>query len=234
MKLKPIYAIVVLIITINLWAKEQSSFAIKDLKLYQFNDVGQSLGSFAIGSITTPESIAKIHFENATLEKNTASKTIGKLNIDSGIYDYNTKVSALVGYLMQCIIGCLVKANSDNSILNLVSDYAEIKDGTFVYSGNVKLHYEDLHLTADSLTIYLDNKQLEKIYVEGSPIHIKDTTSLEASANTLTFVEKTQLLAMHGTPVKLTHNGNKFSGNKIDYDVSNKKVLIKQHIPLYH
>ncbi|RJQ47482.1 MAG: lipopolysaccharide transport periplasmic protein LptA [Gammaproteobacteria bacterium] len=108
--------------------------------------------------------------------------------------------------------------------INIEADTAEIDDkkGISIYRGNVVVTQGTLRLDADIVTAYTPDRQLQKVVAEGNPARYKQRPDkkdedMRARARRMEYYANTgQLILYEGA--HLWHEGNEFSGNRIEYD----------------
>lgn len=114
-----------------------------------------------------------------------------------------------------------ITVNADNARLDDIA-------GTAVYTGQVEIRQNQTVMTADRVVLYRNDSGLDRIEAEGSPARYQQPADSEggatdararrilysASENTLTFERN----------AVIEQDGNRFSGDLIHYDTSNRVV----------
>lgn len=109
-------------------------------------------------------------------------------------------------------------------------DMAE-KSGISTYSGNVKLEQGSIKINADSITVYTQDKKLQRIIATGAPALFsqqpdKNSNEVIASAQLVEYSSIHGKLILSGD-AKMKQGANSFSGNKIEYDTINDVLSAK-------
>lgn len=109
-------------------------------------------------------------------------------------------------------------------------DMAE-KSGISTYSGNVKLEQGSIKINADSITVYTQDKKLQRIIATGAPARFsqqpdKKSDEVFASAELVEYSSTDGKLILQGN-AKMQQGANLFSGNKIEYDTINDTLSAK-------
>ncbi len=101
-------------------------------------------------------------------------------------------------------------------------------DGTNHYKGNVVLLRGALQIRADSILLYTKGKQLQRAVAEGNPVHLtqENTTGgdpMKAESEYMEYLPQSEIIELKGKAL-LWRAGNKFSGDKIRYDLKEQTV----------
>jgi lipopolysaccharide export system protein LptA len=114
--------------------------------------------------------------------------------------------------------------------ITIEADKAEINDREqiSIYVGNVVLTQGGLKIRADLMTIYLKDKELQKVVAEGNPARYE-----QARANEETIYGKSQRLDYAADTgqlffvrnAEIWQGENRFSGERILYDLNTEKVV---------
>ncbi len=112
----------------------------------------------------------------------------------------------------------------------LEADKAEIDDkkGVSVYTGSVKLTRGVLTVLADTLTVYRNKQELQKIIAVGAPVHLHQAASAttketRAEGRRAEYDPKSGDVLLLENAV-LQQDRNEFSGNEIRYNVNSEFV----------
>ncbi|MCL4316472.1 MAG: lipopolysaccharide transport periplasmic protein LptA [Gammaproteobacteria bacterium] len=108
--------------------------------------------------------------------------------------------------------------------INIEADTVEIDDkkGISIYRGNVVVTQGSIRLDADIATAYTPGRQLQKVVAEGNPARYKQRPDnkeedVRAKAQRMEYYATSGQLKLY-EDAHLWHEGNEFSGNRIDYD----------------
>ncbi len=115
--------------------------------------------------------------------------------------------------------------------INIEADSVEIDDkkNISIYTGNVVVTQGTIRLDADIVTAYTPDKQLQKIVAEGDPVRYqqrpdKKDEDMRAKAQRMEYYATSgKLILQDGA--HLWHEGNEFSGNRIEYDTRADVVI---------
>jgi len=118
-------------------------------------------------------------------------------------------------------------AASENEI-HIEADKVEMdeKSGTSSYIGNVKLSQDNLTIHAETLTVYADKSSLSKIIAIGKPARFdqaataKSPNPVSAEAKRIEYNAIALSLKLTSN-VELRHGENRFTGEKVQYDIRN-------------
>lgn len=103
------------------------------------------------------------------------------------------------------------------------------KRGVTIYSGNVQMRQGSMELDADSLTIYHEARDADKIVAEGNPAKMRQRPKLDeglvhAHANVITYFRHKELIHLR-TAARLTRDdGTLVTGDSIDYFIAEELV----------
>ena len=115
--------------------------------------------------------------------------------------------------------------------INIEADHAELDDqsGVTQYKGKAILTQGTLKITGDIITFYYDkNKQLQKAVAVGNPATYQQVekvgeTPVRAKSLQMEYYAKKQKVYLLGKG-HVWQNGNEFTGNKIEYDITRNVV----------
>jgi lipopolysaccharide export system protein LptA len=117
--------------------------------------------------------------------------------------------------------------------IHIRADAAELNENTgiAIYRGEVRMDQGTLRVTADTMTIELDNERVVKITAEGQRAHYqqqlkKDESEVLADARTIVYYTQEERVELIGQAY-LTQDGNEFTGEVIKYDIRAGKVDAK-------
>lgn len=110
------------------------------------------------------------------------------------------------------------------------ADSARLDDmtGTATYTGEVLVRQGNTRLEADKVVLYRDDQGLTRIEAEGEPARYQQPATegsgrTDASARRITYSAPDSRLIFEEQAV-IEQNGNRFSGNRIDYDSTQRVV----------
>ena len=103
------------------------------------------------------------------------------------------------------------------------------------YSGRAEVTQGSLLLKADTIDVFSQKRQVDKVIATGSAEQLahyqqaqpKQTRFIQAQAKTITYLIDRQLVRLKGK-AHLIQGFDSFSGGSLDYDIKNDKVLLKR------
>ncbi|MBC7193588.1 lipopolysaccharide transport periplasmic protein LptA [Marinobacter sp.] len=114
--------------------------------------------------------------------------------------------------------------------IRVKADSARLDDmtGTATYTGDVLVQQGDTRLEAARVVLYRNEQGLTRIEAEGNPAHYQQPASdgtgkTNARALRITYSSADNRLVFEEQAV-IEQNGNRFSGNRIDYDSTQRVV----------
>ncbi len=115
--------------------------------------------------------------------------------------------------------------------INIEADHAQLDDKTGItqYKGRAILTQGTLRIDGDIITFYYDtNRKLKKVVAQGKKAKYQQVqkpgeTPVKAEALQMEYYTGTQKIHLMGQGF-VWQNGNKFSGNRIDYDIERNIV----------
>jgi len=114
--------------------------------------------------------------------------------------------------------------------IQIEADRVNIDDrkGVSSYSGNVTLTQGSMQVKADKVTVYTDERRLNRVVATGNPAHFKqrpDNSKQDVSANakSVEFDATTGLLTLKNS-AELRQGLNHFQSNSIEYETRNDLV----------
>lgn len=137
-----------------------------------------------------------------------------------------------VAALLACLLPATVLALPDDrdQPINITADTAirDEKQGFTVYSGNVHMIQGSLDIVADTLTIYHEKEQADKIVAEGKPAKMQQRPAVgeplvKARANIIEYykIEDKVHLKINAF---ITQDGSSVTGDSIDYFITEQLV----------
>lgn len=114
--------------------------------------------------------------------------------------------------------------------IHIEADQVDIDDrsGVSAYSGNVLLTQGSIRLKADSIVVHTQNREVVRVLANGQPASFrqkpkKDEEDVVASALQLEYLAREGRLILI-RQASLLQGPNKFSGNRIEYDLKQNYV----------
>jgi len=114
--------------------------------------------------------------------------------------------------------------------MTVMSDRAELdrKTGIVIYQGHVVLVQGTLRIDADRLTVYRSGNLLERAIAEGEPAHYQQQVTAgkpltKAEGLRIDYLAGAREITLTGN-ARLEQDGNLFSGEKIQYDMTKETV----------
>ena len=102
------------------------------------------------------------------------------------------------------------------------------KKQTSIYTGNVILKQGDIEVNANTITVYTEQGQLQRVIAEGDPVNYRQKQQgqedIRAVSKRMEYDTESKRLLLLGS-AELWQGGNRFSGNRIQYDVEQEKVI---------
>lgn len=158
--------------------------------------------------------------------KNKSEKKHDKNNIK--LYVLLCSFYAAIIFYCQSV---LALPSDENQPIQIQADKAEFneKNGTAIYTGDVKIKQGTLKVIADVVTIYRNANGVETIVAVGKPAHYRqkpeeNKADVFAHAKTIEYHVQKEIIKLIDD-AKLEQEGNTFTGQKIDYFM--KKQLVK-------
>jgi lipopolysaccharide export system protein LptA len=133
--------------------------------------------------------------------------------------------------LLYCLsAGVSASTEDTRQPINIEADRAEISElkGTSTYSGHVVLNQGGIEVKADTVTVYANEGQLQRITAEGQPVQYRQQRPGEEDIHGVSqrmeyTADGRQLLLLDDA--ELWQGGNRFSGNRIHYDPKSERVI---------
>tara|TARA_R110002110_G_scaffold91264_2_gene237630 strand:+ start:256179 stop:256841 length:663 start_codon:yes stop_codon:yes gene_type:complete len=102
------------------------------------------------------------------------------------------------------------------------------KEGVTVYSGSVQMNQGSMHIEADTLTIYHDADQADKIVAEGNPAKLRQRPDAEkgpvyARANVIEYYQLEEKVHFKDN-ARIEQDGAMVAGDSIDYFIAEQLV----------
>lgn len=126
----------------------------------------------------------------------------------------------------------LAFANNDDTQqpIHIEADQAEISErqGMMTYTGHVLLRQGGIELRADTVVVYSKDGELQRITAEGQPVHYSQQAGAEKEikgvSQRMEYRARDKRLLLLGN-AEFWQGGNRFSGNRIQYDPEAERVI---------
>jgi len=134
--------------------------------------------------------------------------------------------------LISCVFSTLVLASNDDSQqpVHIEADRAEIDEalGIMTYTGHVIVRQGGIEMRADKVVVYSKEGELQRITAQGQPAHYlqerADGKIVKGSSQRMEYnANSKQVLLLD--KAQFWQGGNRFSGNRIQYDPDAERVL---------
>lgn len=136
----------------------------------------------------------------------------------------------LIAVTLFCCTTLTSHAEPKPSPITIEADHAMLneKKGISTYTGNVVLSQDDISFSADEIKVHSINGKLKKVVATGSPVKFKQSTrtneqAITARANVVEFYADTKKVLLLNN-ASLSQGNNKFTGNRIEYDIASDTV----------
>ena len=102
------------------------------------------------------------------------------------------------------------------------------KQGFTRYEGNVRLDQGSLHIEADQITVYHDDKEADRVVATGKPARLQQQPELEkgpikASADTIEYFKNEERIQLREN-ANIEQDGSIVTGDSIDYLMNEQLV----------
>ena len=102
------------------------------------------------------------------------------------------------------------------------------KQGFTRYEGNVRLDQGSLHIEADQITVYHDDKEADRVVATGKPARLQQQPELEkgpikASADTIEYFKSEERIQLREN-ANIEQDGSIVTGDSIDYLMNEQLV----------
>ncbi|HHI94065.1 MAG TPA: lipopolysaccharide transport periplasmic protein LptA [Gammaproteobacteria bacterium] len=134
--------------------------------------------------------------------------------------------------LTSCVFSTLTLASGDNSQqpVHIEADRAEIDEvlGMMTYTGHVIVRQGSIEMRADTVVVYSKEGELQRITAQGQPAHYlqerADGKIVKGTSQRMEYSADSKQVVLLGK-AQLWQGGNRFSGNRIQYDSNAERVL---------
>jgi lipopolysaccharide export system protein LptA len=134
--------------------------------------------------------------------------------------------------LLTWLLSPVALASTDDTQqpIHIEADQAEINEGQGVmtYTGHVVLSQGGIEMRANTVVVYTQEGELQRITAEGQPVHYRQQRSNEQEVHGVSqrmeyTAESRQVLLLGDA--EFWQGGNRFSGNRIQYDPEAERVV---------
>ncbi len=134
--------------------------------------------------------------------------------------------------LMSCVFSALALASNDDrqQPVHIEADRAEIDEalGIMTYTGHVIIRQGGIEMRADKVVVYSKEGELQRITAQGQPAHYlqerADGKTVKGSSQRMEYNANNKQVLLLGK-AQFWQGGNRFSGNRIQYDPDAEQVL---------
>jgi lipopolysaccharide export system protein LptA len=142
------------------------------------------------------------------------------------------KLLLLPACLLSLMFSPLLLAATDDTQqpIHIESDRAEIDEanGIMTYTGHVLLRQGGIEVRADIVVIYAENNDLKRITAEGNPVRYRqqraDEKEVKGVSQRMNYDTTSKQVLLLGK-AEFWQGGNRFSGNRIQYDPDAERVV---------
>ena len=126
--------------------------------------------------------------------------------------------------------GVIANSEDTQQPITIEADHAVLDENkqTSLYTGNVILKQGGIEVKANTLTVYTKQGQLQRVIVEGDPVNYKQQQlgqeDIRGVSQRMEYDTESNRLQMFGN-AELWQGGNRFSGDRIQYDTEQEKVI---------
>lgn len=146
-------------------------------------------------------------------------------------------LDALVGLATLWVSGAASAAVEDmKQPVFLEADQVVIDEpkGVSRYTGHVRMTQGGMTLSADTVEVVVEGKQLSKVVAAGDPVRFEsksvDQKTTRAQAKFMEYRVQQGFLLMRGA-AQLWQSGNEFSGGVIEFDTRQDRVMASRGTP---
>ncbi len=134
--------------------------------------------------------------------------------------------------LIACVFSALTLASDDDSQqpVHIEADRAEIDEvqGVMTYTGHVVVRQGGIEMRADTVVVYSKEGELQRITAQGQPAHYRqkraDGKIVKGASQRMEYSANGKQVVLLGN-AQFWQGGNRFSGNRIQYDPDGERVL---------
>jgi lipopolysaccharide export system protein LptA len=124
----------------------------------------------------------------------------------------------------------LASTDDTQQPIHIEADRAEISEaqGVMTYTGHVVLSQGGIELRADTVVVYTQAGELQRITAQGQPVRYRQQRSNEQEVHGVSqrveYTADSKQVLLLGQ-AELWQGGNRFSGNRIQYDPKDERVI---------
>ncbi|WP_428086873.1 lipopolysaccharide transport periplasmic protein LptA [Candidatus Thioglobus sp.] len=176
--------------------------------------------SIYTGSASVTQGLLALSAEKIQIfnDQNSATKIIAEGDEKNRAHYQQTKLGQQIP----------IEADANNITYLIKIEELHLKDNASVIQGL-------LSLSAETIKIFNKQTEVNKIIAQGDKknraryqqIKSNQSSSIEATAQNITYLIKTQMLYLKGNAL-LVQGTDSFSGATLDYDIKNDKVVVKK------
>jgi lipopolysaccharide export system protein LptA len=136
--------------------------------------------------------------------------------------------------LMQwfCLFSTLALASNDDTEqpIHIEADSAKIDEqqGVMTYSGHVLLHQGGIEVRAETVVVYSKDGELQRITAQGDPVRYqqqrRNEEAVKGVSQRMEYNATSKQVLLLGK-AEFWQGGNRFSGNRIQYDPETESVV---------
>jgi len=134
--------------------------------------------------------------------------------------------------LMSFVLSAQALASNDDSQqpVHIEADRAEIDEaqGVMTYTGRVIVRQGGIEMRADKVVVYSNEGELQRITAQGQPAHYLQERAngkiVKGSSQRMEYNANSKQVLLMGK-AQFWQGGNRFSGNRIQYDPDAERVL---------
>ncbi len=146
----------------------------------------------------------------------------------------HTDIGAALCLLLGALLTAAVTAaETQRQPVTIEADSAvfDERQGQSTYSGHVVITQGGMQIRADEVTVYLADEKLKRIVARGEPVRFRQQREGEkeilGEARRLDYLADEERLLLQDQ-AWLTQGGNRFSGQRIEYDMPRERVTAAQ------
>jgi len=149
----------------------------------------------------------------------------------------HTDITAVLCLLLGTLLAAAVIAadNPRREPVTIEADSAvfDERKGQSIYTGHVIIIQGGMQIRADEVTVYTEEDALQRIVASGEPVHFRQQREgekeIHGEARRLDYRADDEHLLLQDQ-AWLTQGGNRFSGQRIEYDMQRERVTAAQAV----
>lgn len=123
------------------------------------------------------------------------------------------------------------KAQREPVTIEAGNSMIDMRKGQSIYTGHVVITQGGMQIHADKVTVYTEEDELKRIVASGEPVRFrqqrKGEKEIHGEARRLDYQANDEHLLLQNQ-AWLTQGGNRFSGQRIEYDMLRERVTAAQ------